>query len=833
MPAPARWGGAFLLLVLVIVALRFEIVDSPPYYDFATGLFLEASYLADSGFNYTELFYEQRRWMEGGAAVYITSVVPTFVAALMVWLPSTRSVLVSYHLITFAAAATLALLMFAALRTRTGNWGAATVAACLLTVPLLSTQIDMCGMDLPLAALALAAVLLVARRYYGWSAVVAAGAFLIKTPGRAVVAATILYLLGLVVLGAGIGTAAERRRQWRGLGWHLLIFAVELAIIDWTNSLPHSQIETWSRSREYFRGENFWNWMPYWFPDQLVVFFASLLGLVVVGAWDIRRRLPGSTTPHGIAWRRVAYQLLLDEPILIVGWTIILGMLSALWFVYCLPRYFMIILPFLYLTVGTLLLTPLRTRSLGVVLLVGMALFNLANAHGDFFPAIDRQPYDAWRTGAMLERSREYLRDHRSNVAGMHKLARLHPQAIVIASSPYVHFLSLPRLGYVARPLQGYSLSRYHGGSFQSGLKLQTALPRDVVFVRVQNSFTTGEVPLPAPGDSMIWDDRLTNPNSPLLIFRRQWPASIANSELAARYQMIVLPAKGLVEQGHVAAREGRFADALAIYFRALDDLAGQPGSPLEVDAHFGLAYVYFQQQRWTEAVRHLEEVTRLDSRRAAAFDLLGRALSELNRWEEAATAFRVATELDRGNFDAWKGLAQAEIRRQQYAAAAAALAEAARVRPDDAVLAYLQGSTCYQAGDLPGAVRAFERALALRADWPEANNELAWLMATTTDDTLRNPARAVQLAEAACAVNFRQEANLLDTLAAAYAADGRFADAVAVAREAIERATENKQDKLAAEIAARLALYERREPYRSPPVAPPESTPSLQKKHS
>ncbi len=809
-----------MLFVLALIVVRLEIVESPPYYDFATGLFLEANFLADSGFDYSKLFHEQNRWMEGGAAVYITSVMPTFVAALMCWLPSTRAVLVAYHLTTFAAAAMLALLMFAALRSRTGIWGAAATAACLLTVPLLSTQIDMCGMDLPMAVLALVAVMLISRGRYGWSAVAAAGAFLIKTPGRAVVAATILYLLALIVVGAGIGDPAERRRQWRGLGWHLLVFAAEVAIIDWTNALPHSGIETWTQSREYFRGENFWNWMPYWFPDQIVVFFACLIGLSAASAWAFRQRLRGTGSARRGAWRGVVYGLLIDEPIIVVGWTIIFGMLTALWFVYCLPRYFMLILPFLYLTIGTLLFSSPQSRSVGLVLVLGMAVFNLANANGGFFPAIDHEPYDAWRTGAMLERSREYLSDHRSNIAGIARLARLHPQATVVASSPYVHFLSLPRLGYVDRPLKGYSLSRYHGGTFQSGLQLSTELPRDVVFVRVRNSFTTGEVPLPEPGDTMIWDDRAANPSSPLVIYRRQWPMSVSNTELAARYQMIVLPSRGLVEQGHVAAREGRFADAIASYFQALEDVVGQPGSPLESDIHLGLGYVYFQQRQWLEAVKHLELVTRLDPRRAIAFDLLGRSLSELNRWEDAAASFRIATGLDRQNFEAWKGLAHAEIRCQRFGAASRALDEAARQRPDDPDLAFLQGSTRHQAGDLAGAIRAYEHALELRADWAAANNELAWLMATTTDDTVRDPNRAVQLAEAACAASFRQEASLLDTLAAAYAADGRFAEAMAVAREAIDRATEDKQDNLAAEIASRLAQYERRESYRSPPIA-------------
>lgn len=810
---------------MAIVLSRRDIIASPPYYDFATGLFVEANFLAETRFDYPQLFQVQNRWMEGGAAVYITSVMPTFVAALMLALPSTRAVLVTYHLFTFAAAATLAVLLFAALRSRTGVWGAVATAICLLTVPLLSTQIDMCGMDLPMAVMAVAAVLLIANGHYEWSAVAGAGAFLIKTPGRAVIAATIIYLLALVVLGRGLAPLAERRRLWRGLGWHLLVFAAEIAVIDWSNSLPHSEIETWTQSRRYFGGENYWDWLPYWFPDQLAVFAVCLVALVSAASRVLHTRMRQATGSGLDRLRRTTYQLLAAEPMIVVGWTIIFGMLTALWFVYCLPRYFMLIVPFLYLTLGMLLFSRPRLRGFGLMVVSALVLFNLANANGYFFPAIDRAPRDASRTGAMLERSREYLRDHRSNIAGMAKLAHSYPDATVIAPTPYVHFLSLPRLGYVDRPMQGFSLSRYHAGGFKPGLDLPKQSPRDVVFVRVRNSFTSGDVPAPQEGDELIWNDQEKNPSAPLVIFRRSWPAAVSAAELAERYLMIVLPSRGFVERGHIAARAGHYDDARRCYLDALDAAASQPDSPIEIDARMGLAFIDFQQRQWPAVVENLRIVTKLDPRRAVAFDLLGRALAELGLWEEAAGSFSGALRLDRENLVAWKGLANAELRRRNYAAAAAALDEAARLTPDDAELSYLLGSARQQAGDLRGAIAAYERALVLRADWATANNDLAWLLATAAEEKLRNPPRAVQLAESACAASFRQAASMLDTLAAAYAADGRFVEAVAVAREAIERAKEDPQDQLAPDIATRLAQYERHEAYRAPPISSIEST--------
>jgi hypothetical protein len=64
-----------------------------------------------------------------------------------------------------------------------------------------------------------------------------------------------------------------------------------------------------------------------------------------------------------------------------------------------------------------------------------------------------------------------------------------------------------------------------------------------------------------------------------------------------------------------------------------------------------------------------------------------------------------------------------------------------------------------------------------------------------------------------------------LDTLAAAYAAAGRFGEAIAAAQNAVGLARATGQLELVGEIEARLELYRRGRVYRSPrtPVASPQ----------
>jgi hypothetical protein len=82
---------------------------------------------------------------------------------------------------------------------------------------------------------------------------------------------------------------------------------------------------------------------------------------------------------------------------------------------------------------------------------------------------------------------------------------------------------------------------------------------------------------------------------------------------------------------------------------------------------------------------------------------------------------------------------------------------------------------------------------------------------------SLRNPSQAIALAERAAALTGHHDLSTLDALAAAYASGGRYEDAVTIARTAIAQATMLGQPAVASQFRERLALYEKRQPYRMP----------------
>ena len=95
----------------------------------------------------------------------------------------------------------------------------------------------------------------------------------------------------------------------------------------------------------------------------------------------------------------------------------------------------------------------------------------------------------------------------------------------------------------------------------------------------------------------------------------------------------------------------------------------------------------------------------------------------------------------------------------------------------------------------------------------------LARLLATSEDPKFRNSAEAIAMAERANVLTGGQQAFVLDTLAAAYANGGHFAEAEKVMELAIASATRANEPDSVAEMQKRLKLYQAHEPYRESPV--------------
>jgi len=107
-----------------------------------------------------------------------------------------------------------------------------------------------------------------------------------------------------------------------------------------------------------------------------------------------------------------------------------------------------------------------------------------------------------------------------------------------------------------------------------------------------------------------------------------------------------------------------------------------------------------------------------------------------------------------------------------------------------------------------------YRAALSLRPDWRPALNNLAWLLASHADASIRRPNEAVTIATRVVELSGRQDPSTLDLLGAALAAAGRFDEAIAAATDALRAAETTGQTGLASQIRDRLAGYRQRQPF-------------------
>ncbi|RLT06282.1 MAG: tetratricopeptide repeat protein [Planctomycetota bacterium] len=103
-------------------------------------------------------------------------------------------------------------------------------------------------------------------------------------------------------------------------------------------------------------------------------------------------------------------------------------------------------------------------------------------------------------------------------------------------------------------------------------------------------------------------------------------------------------------------------------------------------------------------------------------------------------------------------------------------------------------------------AIVDLESAIKFSPKSYQAVNDLAWLLATAPEESIRNKNRALTLAKQACVMSAYKQWNTLDTLAAALAENGQFAEAEKWLETALTLAPEDVKQSLQAHLDQVLA---------------------------
>jgi tetratricopeptide (TPR) repeat protein len=113
-------------------------------------------------------------------------------------------------------------------------------------------------------------------------------------------------------------------------------------------------------------------------------------------------------------------------------------------------------------------------------------------------------------------------------------------------------------------------------------------------------------------------------------------------------------------------------------------------------------------------------------------------------------------------------------------------------------------------------AMACYQKAIELRPQCIPAQIDLAWMLATWPEPSVRNGGKAVALAEQANQLSKGKDPRILRTLAAAYAEAGRFPEAVLTAKQALVLAVAQFNSGLTNELQTEIGLYQSNSPCRS-----------------
>jgi Tfp pilus assembly protein PilF len=252
-------------------------------------------------------------------------------------------------------------------------------------------------------------------------------------------------------------------------------------------------------------------------------------------------------------------------------------------------------------------------------------------------------------------------------------------------------------------------------------------------------------------------------------------------------------------------------AEDLAAYTQMLK---ADPDNPLRHDA---VATLYLDGGLLDEAIAEFRRSLQLNPASAPTQYNLGFALSARGRRVDAITAFQEALRIDPDYAQAHNNLGALLQVSGQPDAALEHYRRAAALRPDNVESHTNLGQLLAIRSRAAEAAAQFSEALALRRDNAQALAGLAWIRATSSDPALRDAAEAVQLAERADAVTRHHDVTAIDALAAAYAAAGRYQDALRTARSGLDLATAAGQVAVIAQFRQRLELYRKGQPLRMP----------------
>jgi protein O-mannosyl-transferase len=218
------------------------------------------------------------------------------------------------------------------------------------------------------------------------------------------------------------------------------------------------------------------------------------------------------------------------------------------------------------------------------------------------------------------------------------------------------------------------------------------------------------------------------------------------------------------------------------------------------------------------EAMEHYSAALKFAPGLAQAHNNLGVLLLMRGNSVEGTRELREALRLNPADLETEYNLALALNQQQKWSEAAELFGKTLQKRSNDANAHYQFAVALTHLQKTREAMAHYASALLIQPDFPDALDGLSWILATTQDPTCRNGTEAVRMAERACELTNRQDAQKLRTLAAAYAEAGRYTDAVSTLEKALQTGSPTAVSNTN-ELPSMLESFKAARPWRDPAI--------------
>jgi len=236
---------------------------------------------------------------------------------------------------------------------------------------------------------------------------------------------------------------------------------------------------------------------------------------------------------------------------------------------------------------------------------------------------------------------------------------------------------------------------------------------------------------------------------------------------------------------------------------------------PHSWDAEYNLGTALLGKGKVDEAIFHCDRAVAMQPNNADAQLSLGNALLEKGQIGEAIDHYGKAVAIRPDYSLAHYSLGRGLLAKGELDAAIQHCRAALLIRPDDSDCHTVLAIALDEKGETADAIEHYEKALKIFPRSLSALTNLAWLLATCSDGSLRDGKKALELVRQANQLSGGTNTIVLRTLAAAYAESGEFGKAIETARTAMQLARMHGDGSLAMELEQQIALYRLGSPYR------------------